>query len=129
VGVVSVARFIPEFWGLTRKDGDEIIALRRACRVMTHEAGHMLGLAHCIFYRCEMNGAYSLDEADRTPMHECPLCHRKLLWNLSFEPAKRFDALKMFFEKNKLTSEAEWMSARLKNWKRMEEKAAAPKDE
>ncbi|HYF50350.1 MAG TPA: archaemetzincin [Planctomycetota bacterium] len=129
VGVISVARFIPEFWGQPRKDGDDVIALRRACRVMTHETGHMLGLSHCIFYLCEMNGAYSLAEADRTPMHECALCHRKLLWNIGFEPAKRFEALKTFFEQNKLTPEADWMNARLKNWKRLEENAAAPKDE
>lgn len=129
VGVFSLARFIPEFWGQDRKAGDEVIALRRGCRVMTHETGHMLGLSHCIFYQCEMNGAYTLEEADLTPMHECPLCHRKLLWNIGFEPSKRFKALQEFFEKNKLSPEGEWMSARLKNWKTMEQKAAAPKDE
>ena len=49
VGVYSVARYVPEFWGRKRRGNDEKLALRRACQVLTHEAGHVFGLRHCVF--------------------------------------------------------------------------------
>jgi archaemetzincin len=129
VGVYSLVRFYPEFWGNERKAGDDVIALRRACKVLNHETGHMFGLTHCVFFRCTMNGSNSLTETDGAPVHECPLCQRKLQWNIGYNPAKRFEALRAFYEKNKLAPEAEWLAARMKHWDAAQKIEHAPGDE
>ena len=116
VGVYSLCRYFPEFWGIRRSPGDEVIALRRACKVLNHETGHMFGLTHCVFYYCSMNGSNSLEETDSAPIHFCPLCHRKLLWNIGFDPVKRFTQLEEFYREHEMTQEADWMSARIRNW-------------
>ena len=66
---------------------------RRALNLGLHEATHGLGLRHCIFYPCLMNGANSVSETDRRPMQLCPVCREKLCWNLGKEPLARYDAL------------------------------------
>lgn len=62
----------------------------------------MLGLMHCVFYRCNMNGANSLDDADRTPLGYCPLCRRKLEWNVACDPDKRAAGLTQFYRRHGL---------------------------
>lgn len=125
VGVCSLCRYFPEFWGRPRAPGDEQQALRRACRLLGHEAGHSLGLDHCLFYRCAMNPAATVEESDAMPVELCPLCHRKLFWNIQFDPLRRFGALQKFWEKQGFESEARWFSERAKNWAQ----AAPAKDE
>jgi archaemetzincin len=127
VGVYSLARFFPEFWGDTRKDGDELLALRRACKILNHETGHMFGLQHCVFYRCSMNGCNNLEELDGAPMEYCPVCHKKLHWNLGFDPALRFQKLKEFYARQKLEPEAKWVEQQIDGLKRQKEAAAARK--
>jgi len=63
-----------------------------------------------------MNGGNSLEEADATSMHECPVCHQKLFWNLKFDPVSRFKSLKTIYEKHGLNEEAEWVAKRIDNW-------------
>lgn len=121
VGVYSLARYFPEFWGLPRTDDSTTKALRRACKVLNHETGHMFGISHCVFYRCSMNGSNTLEETDRAPVHFCPLCQRKLMWNIGYNPLKRFKELQAFYAKNDLEDEAEWMTLRVENWKKVEE--------
>jgi len=117
VGVYSLARYYPEFWGLPRSEGDELRGLRRACKVLNHEAGHMFGLRHCVFYGCSMNYSNTLQDLDGTPMHYCPVCHRKLMWNISFDPLKRYAELRGFYQRNGLTAEAAWLTERIQHWK------------
>ena len=38
----------------------------------------MFGISHCVHFHCRMNGSDSLEESDRSPMHLCPVCLRKL---------------------------------------------------
>lgn len=121
VGVYSLARYFPEFWGITRTEDSATQALRRACKVLNHETGHMFGISHCVFYRCSMNGSNTLEETDRAPVHFCPLCQRKLMWNIGYEPLKRFKELRTFYAKNKLEDEAMWMTERIENWKKIEQ--------
>ena len=52
--------------------------LRRCFRLISHEMCHVLGLRHCIYYSCLMNGVNNDEEMDRTPLHLCPICLRKL---------------------------------------------------
>jgi archaemetzincin len=116
VGVYSLCRYFPEFWGLPRSDGDDVRGLRRACKVLNHETGHMFNLRHCVFYRCSMNGSNSLTETDAAPIHYCPVCHRKLQWNIGFDPAKRYGDLREFYQTHGMNEEAEWIAGRLKRW-------------
>jgi len=116
LGVYSLARYSPEFWGGKRAAGDDSLALRRSCQVLGHEAGHMFGLEHCVLYKCAMNGSNSLGDADSTPLDFCPVCHRKLLWNLDLDGAKRYAALLAFYQKHELSNEATWTKARLQRW-------------
>jgi archaemetzincin len=116
VGVYSLCRYYPEFWDRKRQDGDEKLGLLRSCKVLNHETGHMFGLGHCVFYHCSMNGSNNLTETDASPVHFCPLCDRKLAWNIGFDPMKRYQAMKNFYAKYGLTDEAVWTARRIKQW-------------
>jgi len=92
LGLCSVHRFIPR-----GADPDQL-ALIRTCKTATHEVCHMLGMAHCTFYNCLMNGSNSLRESDRRSPFLCPVCVRKLEWYLGFDRRARYERLKAFFE-------------------------------
>ena len=119
VGVYSLCRYYPEFWGRKRAPGDEVRGLRRACQVLNHETGHVFTLGHCVFYHCSMNGSNSLSQSDAAPLDYCPVCHRKLLWNIGFDGVKRYEALASFYRKHGMQEEAQWVMARSKRWKRI----------
>lgn len=114
VGVYSMARYFPQFWGQEQSPESYSLTLRRSCRVLAHEVGHIFGLAHCIHYRCTMNGSNSLEESDRRPLRLCPFCLKKLQWNRGFDIVKRYERLREFFEDQSLLQEAAWTSLRLK---------------
>jgi archaemetzincin len=113
VGVYSLCRFAPEFWHRARKSGDDELALRRACKVIDHELGHVFGLGHCVFYHCVMNGSDSLPETDASPLHFCPICLRKLAWNLNLDLRKRFQDRRDFYLRHSMPDEAAWVDRRL----------------
>ena len=112
VGVVSVARYGPPFCedapGL--EPGER---RKRCCRVIAHEIGHMAGLAHCIYFRCLMNGSSSLAESDRRPLHLCPIDLRKLQWLIGFDFAERYGRLQQFWRAAGEEPEAAWVAGRL----------------
>jgi archaemetzincin len=83
--------------------------------VLAHEVGHIFGLAHCIYYKCAMNGRNSLEESDRRPLRLCPICLKKLQWNRGFDIISRYERLKEFFESQNLQEEAAWVNLRLKS--------------
>lgn len=115
VGVFSFARFPPNYSVEELSEEEKsLLVLRRACKVLTHEMGHMFGIKHCIYYECNMNGANSLQEADGTPMHLCPVCLRKLQHAVGFDPESRYQDLEKFYEQNAMKEEAEWIGKRLK---------------
>lgn len=111
-GVMSLARLRPSFWNRKPAPDDEAVILRRATRVMSHEVGHMLGLWHCVFYLCAMNGSNSLREADAQPLHLCPVCEGKLRWNIQFDQASRSANLARFYRDHNLMAEAKWQESR-----------------
>ncbi len=84
VGVYSFARYA---------DPDPHVVLRRSCKVLAHETGHRFGIAHCIFYRCIMNGSNHLAESDARPMHLCPIDLKKLQWSVGFDARDRYEKL------------------------------------
>ncbi|MHC9539329.1 MAG: archaemetzincin [Vulcanimicrobiota bacterium] len=119
VGVYSLCRFYPEFYGRKRQSGDEALILRRICKTLNHEMGHVFGLSHCVLYHCSMNGGLSVKEGDDAPMEYCPVCHRKLLWNIGFDSIKRYEELLEFYRRHEMEEEAVWMDSRIEHWKRV----------
>ncbi|MHC4547261.1 MAG: archaemetzincin [Planctomycetota bacterium] len=113
VGVWSFARYFPRFWGRPESATSDRIALRRACKVVVHEAGHAFGLEHCIYYACNMNGSNSLPESDRRPLRLCPVCLKKLQWNRAFDVLDRYEKLRAFFRRHGFAPEAAWTAGRL----------------
>ncbi|XP_021082784.1 archaemetzincin-2 isoform X2 [Mesocricetus auratus] len=69
------------------------ILLRRSCKTLTHEIGHIFGLRHCQWLACLMQGSNHLEESDRRPLHLCPICLRKLQCAIGFSIVERYKAL------------------------------------
>ena len=113
VGVFSFARYDPRFFG-ERPSGDRVaLLLRRSCKVLAHEAAHMFGIAHCIFFHCLMNGSNHLGESDARPLHLCPVDLRKLYDSVGFDVVDRYRKLREVCERLGFSDEAEWLHARL----------------
>lgn len=114
IGVYSFARYDPVFYGEKRKSDYEHIIMKRSCRILAHETGHMFGLQHCIFFRCIMNGSNHLKESDSRPLHLCPVCLRKIQAGIGFDIVKRYKDLGIFYSKYGFDEEAQWVEKRLK---------------
>jgi archaemetzincin len=114
VGVYSFARYDPAFYGEARGRDYEALLLRRSCKVLAHETGHMFGLAHCTFFNCLMSGSNHLSESDRRPLHLCPVCLRKLQWSIGFDVLERYIALEKVCRTDGFADEADWFSRRIK---------------
>ncbi|KAL7921373.1 hypothetical protein ACQKWADRAFT_295584 [Trichoderma austrokoningii] len=52
--------------------------LGRVAVTMAHELCHCLGLDHCVYFACAMQGCGSVEEAQRQPPYVCPVCLEKL---------------------------------------------------
>jgi archaemetzincin len=114
VGVYSFARYDPAFYGEPRDKNYQTLLLRRSCKVLAHETGHMFGLAHCTFFNCLMNGSNHLAESDRRPLHLCPVCLRKLQWSIGFDVLERYRALERVTRAGDFSDEANWFSHRIR---------------
>jgi len=114
VGVYSFARYDPAFYGEVRGGDYENLLLRRSCKVLAHETGHIFGLAHCTFFNCLMNGSNHLVESDRRPLHLCPICLRKLQWSIGFDVLERYRAVERVTRADGFADEADWFSRRVK---------------
>jgi archaemetzincin len=113
VGVFSFARYDPDFSG-ERSPGDRLaLLLRRSLKVLAHEATHMFGVAHCIFFHCLMNGSNHLAESDARPLHLCPVDLRKLRDSIGFDVVARYRSLRDVYERLGLADDARWLRARL----------------
>jgi archaemetzincin len=114
VGIFSFVRYYPQFWGQPDTPAARTQALRRSLKVLAHEIGHMFGMQHCIAWRCGMNGSNHLEESDRRPIHFCPVCLRKLAWNVGLDARARCRDLASFYSQAGLKREAGWVQRRLK---------------
>lgn len=113
VGIYSLARYDPAFWGETRDKAYRDTILQRGCKVLTHETAHMFGLHHCIYYGCVVNGSNHLAETDAQPQHLCPVCLRKLHDATGFEPVKRYGELARFYRRQKWYDELDFVNRQL----------------
>jgi archaemetzincin len=114
VGVYSLVRFYPAFWGEKDTPASDQLALVRSLKVLVHETGHMFGVHHCQTYECVMNGSNNLPESDRAPLWLCPECLKKFRWNIGFDVVERYKALQKFYKAHDMADEAEWVEKRLK---------------
>ncbi|XP_070422304.1 archaemetzincin-1 [Equus przewalskii] len=69
------------------------LGMVQCCKVACHELCRLLGLGHCRWLRCLMQGVLSLDEALRRPLDLCPICLRKLQHVLGFKLVERYKRL------------------------------------
>lgn len=103
-GVWSIARFGDP----AESKAAYQLCLRRMLHTASHEVGHILGIRHCTAFECNMNGANNLAENDRKPMMMCPVCLRKICWNLQADPPVYLSQLETFCREHELKDEADW---------------------
>lgn len=125
VAIFSLHRYDPnmtfsaEFWHnivMTtefKQEERQRLILQRSCRLLVHEISHLLGIDHCIYFSCCMNGSGHLSEDFRQPMYLCPVDLHKLQHLCGFDVAQRYAALAVFFRKYKLMEESDWMERRI----------------
>ncbi|XP_076443527.1 archaemetzincin-2-like [Babylonia areolata] len=90
------------------------LMIHRSCKLVVHEILHLLGVDHCVFYDCCMNGSGHLEEDFRQPMHLCPVDLRKLHTLVGFDVCQRYKSLLQFYAKHGLIEEARWVDQRVK---------------
>ena len=125
VGLYSVHKFFQ--WTPEGKDRDQVVLIR-TLKTGSHEIGHILGMMHCTFYECVMNGSNSLPESDRRPLFLCPVCLRKAEWNLKFDRLSRYRKLKVFFEDCELKDEAAFCKRRIEELEEAQQEQRKPKE-
>ncbi|KAL5005019.1 hypothetical protein ScPMuIL_018475 [Solemya velum] len=126
VGVFSFYRYDPvlsfstEFWysittsTVVPEEERQRLILERSCKLLVHELCHLLGMAHCIYFECCMNGSGHLSEDFRQPMFLCPVDLHKLQTLVDCDIFKRYEELLEFFVKHGMSKEAQWVKMRLK---------------
>ena len=93
---------------ISQKSQMESEFLRRSCKLLTHELGHLYGIDHCIHNRCLMMGTGHLVEDFRAPTHLCGVCLRKLQWRTGFNVRMRYKLLTEVFTDMGLEKESKW---------------------
>jgi archaemetzincin len=91
----------------------ERIIRDRALRVLVHELGHLLGLRHCVHFRCVMNPTEGLADLDRLPLRLCPICVDKLVAATGVDRGVRARALRDLYAELAMPDEHAWIDARL----------------
>ena len=115
IGAFSIARYYAKFYNEEPEEDEEDWVIYKTCRVMVHEATHMFGLTHCIYYSCGMNGFNCIEEAMKRIMDLCPICLRKLQSVLKFDNIKRYEGLKSILSElpNTFNEDLKWYIKRI----------------
>lgn len=85
------------------------VLLVRSCKLLVHETCHLLGMEHCIYLNCCMNGSGHLEEDFEQSMFLCPIDLKKLALIVDFDLVGRYKAMKLFFDKHKAVKESKWL--------------------
>jgi len=97
------------------KETAKELMLQRSIKLLVHEIAHLLGVDHCIWYSCCMNGSGHLSEDFRQSMHLCPVDLRKLQQLCGFDILQRYSKLRDFFDKHNLVEEKAWVEKRMRS--------------
>ncbi|XP_033749960.1 archaemetzincin-2-like [Pecten maximus] len=89
------------------------LILQRSCKLLVHEIGHLLGIDHCIYYDCCMNGSGHLSEDFRQPMHLCPVDLHKIQTLVGFDVVERYEHLARFYKEHEMNEEHKWVTKRI----------------
>jgi len=92
----------------SQSDESYQLCLKRTLGTASHETAHILSMQHCTKFECCLNGSNHLEEADRKPLHLCPICQQKLCWNLQVDPATYLGKLEGFCRQHGFADEADW---------------------
>lgn len=91
--------------------------LNRVCRTGSHELAHCLGIDHCVYYACIMQGSSSIREDARQPPYLCPIDMAKLVRATGTDESERYRALLGVCEKrcesHGFAAFGAWITARL----------------
>ena len=94
-----------------------LLYLSRVCRTASHELAHCLGIDHCVYYACCMQGSASLAEDARQPPYLCPVDLAKVVDATSADVGKRYERLLGFCNKRRegqmFAAFGAWLTARL----------------
>ncbi len=97
ISIFSFARYDPVFYTSqeNKESNNEAIVekyfsilQKRSCKVLIKEVGLMMGLKNCIYFKCSINGFYSMEEFDNKPLEPCPICLRKIYTVISSRDGK-----------------------------------------
>lgn len=81
------------------------LLLHRSVKTLLHELGHMFGMKHCTWYNCLMRGSNGeMVEHQWNPLHLCPVCLRKLHWNIGFDIVDRYSKLLALYQQYESSS-------------------------
>lgn len=89
------------------------LILQRSCKLLVHEISHLLGIDHCVFFDCCMNGSGHLEEDYRQPIHLCPVDLHKLQKLVGFNIIDRYKKLSEFYKEHGMTCEFDWVTKRI----------------
>lgn len=115
--------FSPEHWyHVTTKPKSKCVSdeevtklmLARSLKLLVHETMHLLGLEHCIYFDCIMNGSGHLEEDYKQSMFLCPVCLKKMYLLVKFDVLDRYKDLMKFYETVGMDQEFQWVKKKLK---------------
>merc|ERR1712139_670676 len=101
VGIFSFVRHTPDvgIFGSRPEAWMGAYLLYRSLKTLLHEIGHMFGLKHCTWYNCLMRGSNGEGvEHQANHLYLCPVCLRKLHWNIGFDIREQYAGLLGIFQ-------------------------------